>query len=425
MSSALAVGIDIGTSGARAVAMAPDFIPVAQASAAMKDFGDDWRDPAVWWKAVESALGRLLEKVEPKHVKALAIDGTSGTLLPVDRNGAPLATALMYNDPVADTGILAAIKKHAPAESAAHGATSGLANLVHFQPVARARHVLHQADWIAGRFCGRFDVSDENNALKTGYDPVARRWPDWIAATGADAMLLPEVVPPATPIGTLTAAAADRFGFSRDTVVVSGTTDGCASFMATGAAEPGDGVTALGSSLTIKLLSDAPVFAPQYGIYSHRLGSGWLAGGASNTGGKVLAHFFTAAEIADLSKSIDPDTSTGLDYYPLLTKGERFPIADPELPPRLSPRPGSDVTFLAGLLEGIAAIEALAYARLGELGAPKLRSVRSVGGGAKNPAWRAMRQGKLGVPLLAPLSEEAAAGTARLALEGGCKAGVF
>jgi hypothetical protein len=373
MNSALALGIDVGTSGARVVAMAPDFSIVAQASAAMSDFGDDWRDPAVWWQAVEHALDRVLAGIDRTRVRALAVDGTSGTVLPVDRDGAPLAAALMYNDPVGDAAMLAAIKAHAPAESAAHGATSGLAKLMQVQSAAKASHVLHQADWIAGRFSGRFDVSDENNALKTGYDPVARRWPDWIARTGADASLLPQVVPPGTPTGTLTSAVAERFGLPREVVVVSGTTDGCASFLATGATGPGDGVTALGSSLTIKLLSDAPVFAPQYGIYSHRVGAGWLAGGASNTGGKVLAQFFTGDRIAELSETIDPAVSTGLDYYPLLAKGERFPIADPQMQPRLAPRPENDATFLAGMLEGIAGIEALAYARLAELGAPKLR----------------------------------------------------
>jgi sugar (pentulose or hexulose) kinase len=425
MSSALAVGIDVGTSGARAMAMTTDLTVVAQASAAMKDFGDDWRDPAVWWEAVQSALDQLLATVDPRQVKALAVDGTSGTVLPVDRDGIPLAGALMYNDPVGDQGILAAISKHAPAESAAHGATSGLAKFVHFQSIPKTYRILHQADWIAAQFCGRFDISDENNALKTGYDPVARSWPEWIARTGADVTLLPEVVTPGTPVGTVTAAAAARFGFSRETVVAGGTTDGCASFMATGASQPGDGVTALGSSLTVKLLSDTPIFAPQYGIYSHRVGAGWLAGGASNTGGKVLAHFFSAERIAGLSKAIDPTVPTGLDYYPLLAKGERFPVSDPDMQPRLSPRPDSDVAFLTGLLEGIAAIEALAYRRLGELGAPNLRSIRSVGGGAKNPVWRKMRQSRLGVPFVAALSEEAATGTARLALEGGHQAGVF
>jgi len=70
------------------------------------------------------------------------------------------------------------------------------------------------------------------------------------------------------------------------------------------------------------------------------------------------------------------------------------------------------------MLEGIAAIEKLGYDRLAELGAPPLRSVRSVGGGAANRVWTAMRQRRLGVPFLPTLSDEAAAGSARLALAG-------
>ncbi|NUS71696.1 MAG: carbohydrate kinase, partial [Ensifer adhaerens] len=70
-------------------------------------------------------------------------------------------------------------------------------------------------------------------------------------------------------------------------------------------------------------------------------------------------------------------------------------------------------------------VESLAYQRLTALGGPGLRSLRSVGGGAKNAAWSAIRARKLGVPLLPVLSEEAAAGTARLALAGARKAGVL
>ena len=87
------------------------------------------------------------------------------------------------------------------------------------------------------------------------------------------------VVDPGAVTGTARGRLASRFGLNPETLIVAGTTDGCASFLATGASEPGDGVTALGSTLTIKLLCDAPIFAPEYGIYSHRIAGGWLAGG--------------------------------------------------------------------------------------------------------------------------------------------------
>ncbi|TGQ92717.1 carbohydrate kinase [Mesorhizobium sp. M8A.F.Ca.ET.208.01.1.1] len=421
----LVVGIDIGTSGARAVAMRQDFSIAGQSAVRLDKFGQNPRDPSAWWQAVQAALTELLSGVDRAAIRAIAIDGTSGTLLPVDADGRPLAEPLMYNDKVDDGDILAAIARAAPEASAAHGATSGLAKALRYQHLPGIAAVLHQADWIAGNLSGCFDVSDENNALKTGYDVEARRWPDWIAATGMRMDLLPDVIEPGDVTGTLTAAAAALFGLPRDVVVVAGTTDGCASFLATGATAAGDGVTALGSSLTIKILSDRPISAPRFGIYSHRLGDTWLAGGASNSGGKVLAQHFPLARIIKLSAMIDPTTETGLDYYPLGTAGERFPIADPALPPRLTPRPADDADYLKAMFEGMAAIEALGYGRLAELGAPALTSIRSVGGGAANPVWSAIRQRKLGVAFLPALSDEAAAGTARLALKGASEAGLL
>ena len=302
-----------------------------------------------------------------------------------------------------------------PSTSAAGGATSGLAKAL-LLAVRRPARILHQADWIVGRLGGDFAASDANNALKTGFDPVAHVWPDWLERVGMDTALLPRVYVPGTPLGTLSQATAARFGLPPETRLFAGTTDGCASFLATGALEPGEAVTALGSTLVLKVLSERPLFAPEYGLYSHRVGDVWLAGGASNSGGRVLARHFDAATLERLSTRIDPERDSGLDYYPLVEPGERFPVSDPTLAPRLDPRPADDARFLHGLLEGIARIEARGYARLVEIGAPPIRSVRSVGGGAGNPAWARLRQRMLGVPLLPALSSEAAVGTARLAL---------
>jgi D-ribulokinase len=421
----LVIGIDIGTSGARAVAMDADFGVVASGFSKLGDFSADHREPIVWWKAVCTALGQVLDAIDGARVKAIAIDGTSGTMLPVDAEGVPLAVPMMYNDPVADTGILARIAERAPKESAAHGATSGLAKVLTFQAIPGVFRVIHQADWLAGHFTGLYDVSDENNALKTGYDPVSRSWPEWIGNTGAKTDLLPDVLPAGAPVAGISAEAAAFFDLPEDVIIVAGTTDGCASFLATGADQPGDAVSALGTTLTVKMLSDRPLFAPEYGLYSHRIGDMWLAGGASNTGGVVLAAHFDNDRITALSVKIDPVTETGLGYYPLVRDGERFPINDPAMKPRMSPRPESDAEFLKAIFEGIAGVEKLAYERLVSLGSPELRSIRTVGGGAKNAVWAAIRNRKMPVPFLPVISEEAAAGTARLALIGAKSAGVL
>lgn len=421
----LAIGIDLGTSGARAVAMTPAFDIVAQAAARLDMFGSNPRDPKIWWQAVEAALGQTLAQIDRGRVGAIAVDGTSGTVLATDGMGNPIAEPLMYDDRVGDAALLSRIAPIVARDSAAHGPTSGLAKALVLQSLPGAEKILHQADWIAGRLAGHFGTTDENNALKTGYDPVERRWPDWMAATGLRMDLLPRVVAPGAPIETIAPEIARIFGLDPTVVIVAGTTDGCASFLATGADRPGDGVSALGSTLTLKLLCDQPVFAPDFGIYSHRINGQWLAGGASNSGGRVLAHFFAADEIGRLSNGIDAETETGLDYYPLIEPGERFPILDKAWPPRLTPRPACDAEFLKAMLEGIAGIEKLGYVRLAELGAPALRSLRSVGGGAANAAWTGIRRRKLKVPFLPAQSSEAAAGSARLALSGMQATGVL
>jgi sugar (pentulose or hexulose) kinase len=384
-------------------------------SAPLRDGRRITQDPAVWCRALDDAMARLAAAVDLARIGALAVDGTSGTLVAVDELGRPVTAGSLYND-CADDAAVAAVGRVASARAAVHGSTSPLARAARLQRAAGVTRIIHQADWIAGQFSGRFDISDESNALKTGYDPVARAWPDWIEAAGVERDKLPTVVPAGTAVAEVTAEAARRFGVPTRAVVVAGVTDGCAAFLATGADKPGEAVTSLGSTLVLKLASEQPLFAPEYGLYSHRIGDMWLAGGASNSGGAVLAQFFTSEAIGDVSRRIDPGAATGLDYYPLPAPGERFPINDPALSPRMTPRPADDAVFLQALLEGIANIEALGYRRLAELGGPKLTSVATVGGGAANESWSCIRTAALGVPLKMPESDEAAVGVARLAL---------
>jgi sugar (pentulose or hexulose) kinase len=208
---------------------------------------------------------------------------------------------------------------------------------------------------------------------------------------------------------------AHRFGLPLQLLVVAGTSDSTAAILATGTAEPGDAVTSLGSTLVTKVVTEHPLLAPEYGVYSQPLRERWLVGGGSNSGGAVLRHYFDADRLAELTTRLDPGRPTGLDYYPLLAPGERFPVNDPTLPPRLEPRPADDARFLQAMLEGMALIEAAAYRRLAELGAPYPTRVFSVGGGAGNLVWTAIRQAALGVPILAPDQSEAAYGAALLA----------
>ena len=423
--TALFLGIDVGTSGVRACAIDGTERVVGTASvplpAPRQDGAAIDQEPGYWWRATGDAIQALGKSVDLKDVWRIAVDGTSGTLLLTDAAGRPCSPGLMYNDARA-TGQAARIKAVAPAESGAHGRSSALAKLLYLLnrgDAGNARHAVHQADWIAGRLANRHGISDENNALKLGYDPVTRSWASWLDQLQVPRHLLPEVLVPGATIGPIDPAIAAQLSLPETAIVCAGTTDGVASFIATRAAAPGDAVTALGTTLVLKLLSDQPIFAPGQGVYSHRLGDRWLAGGASNTGGGALLAHFSAERMAELTSQLDPARPTGLDYYPLPKPGERFPISDPQLAPRVTPRPADDVQFFQGLLEGIAAVEGLAYQALRDLGAPVLNQVISIGGGARNAAWTAIRQRILGVPVSVAEETEASFGTALLALHGG------
>jgi sugar (pentulose or hexulose) kinase len=299
-------------------------------------------------------------------------------------------------------------------------ASSGLAKALQLHASLQHREDIRlcsQADFLLRWLGAPTDRSDYHNALKLGFDVEQLNWPEWIRALlprGA----LPSIVEPGQALAKVDRSIADRFGINPDLVLCAGSTDANAAFIATGARQPGDAVTSLGTTLVVKQLCGQPIEQLASGVYSHRLGDLWLTGGASNAGGNILRRYFSDTQLSELSAGIDPRQSSGLDYYPLPEVGERFPVLDPAMQPRLEPRPESDVTFLHGLLEGLARIEQCGYQLLQELGAPPLQSIQTLGGGAANETWRRMRENLIGVPVARARHTQAAYGSALLARDG-------
>ena len=406
------LGVDFGTSGARAVVIDEQQRIQAQQEcsfASDKDWVGQWRD----------ALFFLLEQVPialRQKIARIAINGTSSTVLLCDERGTPLTTPLLYSDRTPDS-ILDPIHAIAPADHVVQSASSSLAKLLYWQQqeiFSQAHYFLHQADWLAFLLHGKLGVSDYNNALKLGYDVKNFCYPQWLGNLSSFP-ILPQVFPPGMSVAEVTSDIVQKFDFPSHCQVCTGTTDSIAAFIASGATQPGEAVTSLGSTLVLKLLSATPVQATKYGVYSHRFGDLWLTGGASNTGGAVLKHFFSEEQLKQLSRDINPTQPTHLDYYPLLEPGERFPINDPNLSPKLTPRPDDEVIFLQGLLESMARIEAQGYQKLQELGATPLSRVYTAGGGAKNEVWQTIREQYLQVSVSRSQNTDAAYGSALLA----------
>lgn len=436
------LGLDLGSSGVRSAVIGRDGVPVSQARVAYPPAPPGPGKAMAWWRAAHACISAQVKamaaaRLDPFGIGHIAVDGTSGTVVLTDAAWRPVTRPLYYNDQVfgPEADQIAAL---APLPHITRGANSALARVLRLRAEAGAGggagggaakagaaarepvHLMHQADFVTAQLRDAGGISDENNALKTGFDPETGRWPGWFDALGLHPPFLPQVVPAGQALGRVHARVAHGLGLSPDLTVHAGTTDSIAAFLAAagplgpGGALPGRAVTSLGSTLAVKMLSDRRVDAPEMGLYAHPMGRYWLIGGASNTGGAVLAHYFSPARIKELCARIDPALATQLDYYPLPARGERFPVNDPNFAPRLSPRPKDDAAFLHGLLEGIARIESQCYRAITRKGGPRLRHLTTAGGGSANPVWTAIRARVLGVTPTPARNAEAAVGAALL-----------
>ena len=408
----LGCGIDLGTSGCR-LALVDAAGPIHQLSC---PYPGAFRQPNSWRLGVQQLFAQLQEE-QRQQIGAIAIDGTSGTLLACRPTGEPLAPALAYNDacPEQAQHTRELVPNGGSAASSSGSVARSLWLLEQLSEQPGSELVLrHQADWLMGWLMGNWSWGEEGNNLRLGWDLLSNQWTGDIARSSW-ASALPTVIPSGHLVGPIGHAAAAELQLPASCQIVSGTTDANAAVLA---AEPqeGDGIAVLGTTLVLKQFHSRPLHGP--GISNHRLDGRWLVGGASNTGAGVLRQFFSDTQLVELSRQIDPQRPSGLQLRPLTCRGERFPIDDPQLEPVLGPRPISDALYLQALLEGLCAVEREGWKRLQELGAPPLQRVLSVGGGARNPQWSQLRRQALELQVLDRSRTSAATAMARLALRG-------
>ena len=409
----LGLGLDLGTSGLRLSVVDQQHQLLHEQAL---DYPGPFRDPNSWRQGLISLAATIPSPLR-SQVGAIAIDGTSGTLLACRRDGTPLGEALAYCDAISDQAAAARdlVPSGGSAASASGSVARALALLQRHQWNGNPADVpllRHQADWLMGWLLGDWQWGEEGNNLRLGWDLQQQCWPEAIAAA-AWHQALPQIRDSGSVLGTLTATAAAALDLPQTAAVIAGTTDSNASVLAADPG-PGDGVAVLGTTLVLKQFHHSPLQGA--GISNHRLAGRWLVGGASNAGAGVLRQFFSDTQLIELSRQIDPRRPSGLKLRPLPRTGERFPLDDPKLEPILEPRPISDALYLQALLEGLCDWEARGWQRLQQLGAEPVQRVLSVGGGARNPQWRQLRRQTLGLPVLDCSRTSAAAAMAGLSL---------
>jgi len=405
--NSLVLGIDLGTTGLRIAIINTKKEILYTSARSYSTSLEIWEDWIYCFK--------LLIQETPKDLKdklvSCSVAGTSGTLLACKKNGEPMGKALPYF--LSCSEYENEINNLISEECAGSSISGSIGRALRLLALYGNEIILrHQADWISGWLLNNWEYGEEGNNIRMGWDISNNSWPKnfkntkWLKC-------LPKIISSGQLMGNICNKKANELNLPKNLKIIAGTTDSNAGVLAT-FPNKNDGITILGSTIVIKKFVNKPLLSK--GISNHKVLGNWLCGGASNAGGSILLNFFNLEYIEELSKQINPYKSSGINLLPLLQKGERFPIDDPNLLPKLEPRPVSDSLYLHALLEGLAKIEAKGWEKLLELGADLPKKIITIGGGAKNIAWKKIREKEIGIPIKI-CNRPPAAGVASIALK--------
>lgn len=431
----LFMGVDVGTQGVRTIAAdekgniaAKKSVTFAKINEASEP-GLYEQKAEIWWKAAVESISDTVDQLKksghrPEEIQAIAVDGTSGTILPIDRSGRPLSNALMYNDNRA-AGYVDEIRKYAAQHEQKLGlrfnASFSLPRILWLKKERPALYescwkIVHQTDYIVGMLCGEFGISDYSNSLKTGYDLIDEKWPSFFSDLDIEVSKLPEIIKPGGTIGKVSAAAAEKLGLSVSTLVVAGATDGYASALAAGACRVGDWASIIGTTLVLKGVSRDIVIDSAGAAYCHKLPTGaWLVGGASNVGGRCLNVRFSTERFLELNQTVDQLTPTGVLIYPLTAQGERYPFIDPNAREFILGDVSDERVLYTALMEGVGYAERLSYELLMKSGCEVGSEIYTTGGACKSEEWLRIRAGIMNRALKIPSTVDAAMGMVLIA----------
>ncbi len=383
-------GLDFGSSGAR-ICIIDKSKEIIFEESCIYDY--EFKNPEGW---INSCI-KLFEGIPIQikmHLSRLSISGTSGTLVPCRINGNILGDSIPYNEACNTNS--KKLKLFAGEDKFLNNPYSSLAKAIKLIDIFGDDIILrHQADWISGWFLNDWSFGEEGNNVKLGWNIANKSWPETFESFSLTKSI-PVIKRSGSILGKVNQTIANLLGTNDHLLLISGTTDANAAFIAAEVKE-NEGLTILGTTIVLKKIIKKTFSHP--GITMHRVNGEWICGGSSNAGCGVLSKFFSDLEIKELSQQINPRKKTTFNYLPLNSLGERFPTNDPYLKPIIKPRPVSDALFLHGLLEGLAKIELRGWQKLKTLSGYFPKKIITIGGGSKNPQWKSIREKTLKIPI--------------------------
>jgi xylulokinase len=425
------VGLDVGTTGVKALALSPtgEVLARAEETYELSTPHSGWaeQDPEDWWGAAERALARL-----GGEATAIGLSGQMHGLVVLDERDRILRPAILWNDQRTEAEC-AEIEERVGLERligltgnrALTGFTAPkLLWLRRHEPetYGRIAHVLLPKDYVRLRLTGEhaIDVADASGTLL--FDVAQRRWSEeMVDELELDPAWLPRALESPEISGTTAAGIP----------VAAGAGDQAAAALGVGVDRPGPVSVVLGTSGVV--FAALPGFAadPQARVHAfcHAVPGGWHAMGVMLSAAGSLRWFRDALggrhEYGELLAAAEqsPPGADGLTFLPYLT-GERTPHADPHARGAFA---GLTIRHDLGALVR-AVLEGVAYGLrdslqlLRELGVSPAAGHAS-GGGARSELWLRILASVLGLPIRRTATDEGSAYGA--ALLGGVAAGVF
>lgn len=418
------LGIDIGTSGTKTLAMDDKGKILAEATGEYpchhpKPLWSE-QDPEDWWQATIKTIQTVVKKAQLKaaDVRAIGLSGQMHGAVFLDRQNQVIRRAILWNDQRTSyecEQIEESVGgRHNLIKLVANPALTGFTApkilwLRNNEPsnFAKTHKILLPKDEIRRRLTGVFatDVSDASGMLLL--DVAGREWSKpLLAKLELDPDLFAPCYESQEVTGQLTSQVAQLLGLTTDCLVVAGAGDCAAGAIGNGIVTTGSVSTSIGTSGVVFAHTDTVEIDPEGRLHTfcHAVPGKWHMMGVNLSSGGSLQWFrnqLCEAEIeaakrsdVDVYKQLDveagnvPPGSEGLFFLPYLS-GERTPHADPDargcfIGITLKHRRGH---LVRAIMEGVAYSLNDSLGIIKELGVP-VRQIRASGGGSQSALWR-------------------------------------
>lgn len=347
--SALLLGVDIGSSGIKAVLLNVERGIVATSaepiSLLSEHIGWAEADTSTWWNGLCKLIPELIvqSKCSASDIYAVAVSGMVPAVVVSDSQGRALRRAILQNDAratdeikilanrLSDVNVLELTGSQLTQQSVAPTALWLAKN----EPDvwAETELILGSYDWMAVRL-GASPHVERNWAIESGlYGWDGHPLPVVIDATNVSWPKLLEPKDSGTLIGAVSAMAASETGLVQGTAIVVGGADHVLSAFGAGLITEGDCLVKLGGAGDILAVSDAPLIDSRLYLDSHPIPNKWLPNGCMATSGSLLRweqSLLGGIDLVTLDSEAEKAVPGALLTLPYFL-GEKSPLHDPDL----------------------------------------------------------------------------------------------